>query len=70
MLPVVIGVKGKMINLTPLPDSQPAGFLFRKATSPFLKTDLMKFLFCIHKIILLDRVTRFVQIERIARNHV
>lgn len=44
-----------MIYFTPLPDSQVAGFLFRKAASLFLKMDLIKFLFGIYKIILLDK---------------
>lgn len=55
MFPVVIGVKGKMIYFTQLPNSQAVGFLFRKAVSPFLKMNLMKFLLCIHKIIFLDK---------------
>ena len=32
--------------------------------------DLMKLLFCIHEIILLDKVTRIAKIERIARSRV
>ena len=70
MFPVVIGVERKIILFTPLPDSKAAGFLICKSDGPFLKMDLMKFLSCIHEMILLDKVTRIVQIERIARIYV
>ena len=67
MFPVVIGVERKMILFTSLPDGKTACFLLGKSDGPFLKMDLVKFLFCIHEIILLDKVTRIAQIERIAR---
>ena len=67
---VVIGVERKIILFTPLPDSKAAGFLICKSDGPFLKMDLMKFLSCIHEMILLDKVTRIAQIERIVRIHV
>ena len=52
------------------PVSRAAGFLICKFDGPFLKMDLMKFLSCIHEMILLDKVTRIAQIERIVRIHV
>ena len=70
MFPVVIGVERKIILFTPLPDSKAAGFLICKSDGLFLKMDLMKLLFCIHEIILLDKVTRIAKIERIARSRV
>ena len=70
MFPVVIGVKWKTILFIPLPDSKTAGFLVCKSDGSFLKMDLMKLLFCIHEIILLDKVTRIAKIERIARSRV
>ena len=67
MFPVVIGVERKIILFAPLPDSKAAGFLICKSDGPFLKMDLMKFLSCVHEMILLDKVTRIAQIERIVR---
>ena len=63
MFPVVIGVKRKIILFTPLLDNKTACFMFCKSDVPFLKMDLMKFLFCVHEIVLLDKVTRIAQIE-------
>ena len=65
-----LGVERKIILFTPLPDSKAAGFLICKSDGPFLKMDLMKFLSCIHEMILLDKVTRIAQIERIVQIHV
>lgn len=65
MFPVVVGVKRKIILLAPLADSKAAGFLICKSDCLFLKMDLMKFLSCIHEMILLDKVTRIAQIERL-----
>ena len=56
MLPVVIGVKRKNILLSPLSYSKATGFLISKSDGPFLKMDLVKFLFCIHEMILLDKM--------------
>ena len=70
MFPVVIGVKRKIILLTPLAYSKAAGFLISKSDGPFLKMDLMKFLSCVHEMILLDKMTRIAQIERIVRSHI
>ena len=56
MFPVVIGVKRKIVLFAPLPDSKTAGFLICKSDGPFLKMDLVKFLFCIHEMILLDKM--------------
>lgn len=56
MFPVVIGVERKIILFTPLSDSKAAGFLISKSDGPFLKRDLMKFLSCIHEMILLDKL--------------
>lgn len=56
MFPVVIGVKRKIILLTSLAHSKAAGFLISKSDGPFLKMNLMKFLSCIHEIILLDKM--------------
>ena len=67
MLPVVIGVERKIILFALLPDSKATGFLICKSDAPFLEMDLMKFLSCIHEMILLDKVTRIAQIERIVR---
>ena len=63
----VIGVKRKIILFAPLPDSKVADLLICKSDDPFLKMYLMKFLSCIHEMILLDKVTRIAQIERIVR---
>ena len=70
MFPVVIGVERKIILFASLPDSKAAGFLISKSDGPFLKMDLMKFMSCVHEMILLDKVIRIVQIERIVRIHV
>lgn len=56
MLYAVIGVKRKIVLFAPLPDSKAAGFLISKSDGPFLKMDLVKFLFCIHEMILLDKM--------------
>ena len=56
VFPVIIGVERKIILFTPLPDSKAAGFLIGKSDGPFLKMDLVKFLFCIHEMILLDKM--------------
>ena len=66
VFPVVVSVNGKVVLLTPLYDGQATGFLIGEPGSPFLKMSLMKFLFCIHGIILL-KVTRIAQFERIER---
>lgn len=46
----------KIILFTPLSDSKAAGFLISKSDGPFLKMNLMKFLSCIHEMILLDKM--------------
>lgn len=43
-------------GLTPLQDSKVAGFLISKFDHPFLKMNLMKFLSCVHEMILLDKM--------------
>ena len=53
---VIMSVKRKVILFTPLPDSKAAGFLISKSDDLFLKMDLMKFLSCIHEMILLDKM--------------
>lgn len=57
MLLVVIGVERKVILFTPLSDSKAAGLLICKSDGPFLKMNLVKFLYYIHEMILLDKVT-------------
>ena len=56
MFPVVIGVERKIILFTPLSYGKATGFLISKSDGSFLKMNLMKFLFCIHEIILLDKM--------------
>jgi hypothetical protein len=60
-------VNRQLILITPLADGQPAGFLSFKSGGPFIETNLVKFLFCTHEIILLDKMTRIAQFERIER---
>jgi len=58
---------GQVILFAPLTGSQPAGFLLGKLGGPFIELELMDFVFCSHKIILLLKVVR---IARFARNKI
>lgn len=68
MLPVVVGVNGVAVLVTPLSYSQTAGFLLRKSGCPFVQAKLMKFFFGVNERYLLvcsaeciARIARFVQ---------
>ena len=72
MFPVVIEVEmeRKLILFTSLPDNRDADLLICKSDGPAMKMDRMKFWACVHEMILLDKVKRITQIERIAQSHV
>ena len=52
MLPVIVLVDGDMVLITPLADCEPAGSLIREPGGPFGQVCLVKFLLCIHEMIL------------------
>ena len=52
MLPVIVLVDGDMVLITPLADCEPAGSLIREPDGPFSQVCLVKFLLCIHEMIL------------------
>ena len=53
MLPVIVGVDRESVIGAELFDCETAVSLFLKYSGPFGKIDLVKFLFCVHEIILL-----------------